>query len=451
MRTMHTLLPREQLENTLADRQSPRLADGTPLSDLIDFNRHEVSMRVLNDPELHQMELLRIFGRAWIVVGHTSEIPNVGDFVLRNIGEDSVVVTRNRAGDVSILLNACAHRGMEVCRADRGNTQIFKCPYHGWAFDGTGKLVGAPFEREMYGSWDKSEYGLRTVRVAIRHGVIFGNFDNTAAPLDEWMGEFLWYFDSMYGRAELEAIHAQPPRMQMAVNWKAGAEQQSGDSYHVATLHRAMMELGMNPSPPDDPKSHALYRYGVSSLEGHGIICLESAYEVFKAVPAPEPFPVGWFVAGQMFPGGFVMGNASRGAAGLTTTNQFADQPIIHSAMIGGFTPRGPNAFDQWLLQLIEKDAPQPVRDAVRQQATLAAIVADDFEAWQSMGRNAKGAMARQQTIKYNALLGSNNPPEWPGPALVHKGFGKDDLQWHFWLRWYDMMTQPLPAKTAAK
>src|SRR5271154_24397 len=81
-------------EANLAKRPSPILSDGTPLSSLIDLEKREVKLRVLNDPELHRMELQRVFARSWIIVGHVSEIPNAGDYVKRYIGEDQVVVTR---------------------------------------------------------------------------------------------------------------------------------------------------------------------------------------------------------------------------------------------------------------------------------------------------------------------------------------------------------------------
>jgi len=68
------------------------------------------------------------------------------------MGEDRVIVTRNAEGEIAVLLNVCSHRGFEVCRADHGNTHSFKCPYHGWAFDTSGNLLGAPLDKEMYGN-----------------------------------------------------------------------------------------------------------------------------------------------------------------------------------------------------------------------------------------------------------------------------------------------------------
>src|SRR3979409_47981 len=185
--------------DSLAGRTGPVLRDGTTLRDLIDLDRREVAMRVLADPELYRLELQRIFARAWVGVAHVSELTNVCDFVVRHIGEDRVIVTRTFGGDVSVLLNVCAHRGFELCAAEEGNAASFKCPYHGWAFDGFGNLLGAPLEKEMYNNWDKSRYGLRRERgaagVGVGAGIVFGTFDTSDVPLDEWLGDARWYID----------------------------------------------------------------------------------------------------------------------------------------------------------------------------------------------------------------------------------------------------------------
>ena len=107
-------------ESKLAQRKGPRLADGKYMGDLIDLEKREVAMRVYSDPEIYQFELDRIFNRSWLKVGHVSEIPNPGDYMLSYMGEDSVIVIRGRDNQVRILLNVCSHRGMEVCWGARG-------------------------------------------------------------------------------------------------------------------------------------------------------------------------------------------------------------------------------------------------------------------------------------------------------------------------------------------
>jgi len=105
----------------------PTLSDGTKVVDLVNVNTREVQMRALSDPELYELEMERIFGKIWVFLGHESEIPNSGDFVTRDMGSDSVLVTRDKSGEVHVLLNLCTHRGMRVSTLDAGNTQIHTC------------------------------------------------------------------------------------------------------------------------------------------------------------------------------------------------------------------------------------------------------------------------------------------------------------------------------------
>src|SRR5258707_15167725 len=74
---------------------SPVLSDGIKVADLISPNTREVQMRALSDPEIYELEMQRIFGKVWLLLGHESEIPQPGDFVVRDMGSDSVIVSRD--------------------------------------------------------------------------------------------------------------------------------------------------------------------------------------------------------------------------------------------------------------------------------------------------------------------------------------------------------------------
>src|SRR5207237_389899 len=130
-------------EEGLAARSSTRTV--RDIDDLLQAERpRTLAGRVHTDPELFDLELKRIFDRARAYVAHTSEIPAQGDFVARYVGADPVIVTRDRSGAVNVLLNVCSHRGGKPCPVDRGNATRFTCPYHGWIYENTGRLVGVP-------------------------------------------------------------------------------------------------------------------------------------------------------------------------------------------------------------------------------------------------------------------------------------------------------------------
>src|ERR1700749_987665 len=120
----------------------PILSDGTKIADLINLETREVSMRVLSDPEGYKIEMERIFAKTWLLLGHDTEVPNSGDFVIRDMGEDQVIVSRDRKGEVHVMLNVCPHRGMRICMGEEGNAQMHRCVYHGWAFRPDGSFMG---------------------------------------------------------------------------------------------------------------------------------------------------------------------------------------------------------------------------------------------------------------------------------------------------------------------
>src|SRR5262249_59618042 len=115
-------------------RNSPLMRNGhaRDVAGLIEPGR--VHRDVYTDPELFELEMERIFGRAWLFVGHTSQVPQPGDYITTDLGRQPVVMTRHRDGSVHVLLNRCTHRGAKVVNERKGNAPRLVCCYHGWSF-----------------------------------------------------------------------------------------------------------------------------------------------------------------------------------------------------------------------------------------------------------------------------------------------------------------------------
>jgi phenylpropionate dioxygenase-like ring-hydroxylating dioxygenase large terminal subunit len=157
----------------------------------VDRQKGLVGRQIFSDPSIYEMELERIFARAWQFVCHESQIPNAGDFFQSYIGEDRVICVRDKEGGVNVLLNSCRHRGNSVCRADSGHASSFMCAYHGWTYDLKGDLVGVPgFKEVYYEELDREHWGLgKAAQVTSYKGFVFATLDAEAVPLEEYLGD----------------------------------------------------------------------------------------------------------------------------------------------------------------------------------------------------------------------------------------------------------------------
>ena len=100
---------------------------------------------VYTDAEVFQLEMERLWSRTWIYVGHTSQIPDAGDFLTLDVATQPVIVVRHSDDSVRVLLNRCAHKGTKVVYDTAGNAgKTFRCPYHAWTYRTDGTLLQVP-------------------------------------------------------------------------------------------------------------------------------------------------------------------------------------------------------------------------------------------------------------------------------------------------------------------
>ncbi len=143
---------------------------------------------VYSDPEVYALEQTRIFsGAYWDYVALEAEIPKPGDFVRSHRRRSPVVVVRDRLGDINVMLNRCAHRGVQFCRRDGATRSEFMCPYHQWTYDLRAILHGVPFRRGVHGQGGMPEdfdpRGARADRLGWRAATasMFASFDSDRA------------------------------------------------------------------------------------------------------------------------------------------------------------------------------------------------------------------------------------------------------------------------------
>ena len=167
------------------------LGNRREMLEMVDTEKGVVDRRIFSDQDIYELELERIFARAWNFMAHDSQIPNPGDFFMTFIGEDRVIVVRDTDGNPQVLVNTCRHRGNAICRAEEGHATSFMCTYHGWTYDLKGALVGVPGFKEVYHEeLDRENWGLiKAAQVDTYKGFIFATMDSEAPSFQEYLGD----------------------------------------------------------------------------------------------------------------------------------------------------------------------------------------------------------------------------------------------------------------------
>src|SRR6184192_2513656 len=129
--------------------------------------------RYYTSPEIYAEEQERIFTERWVCAGRAAEIPEAGDYVLRRIAGESVIVVRGRDGALRAFYNVCRHRGTRLCEEPQGRfSETIQCPYHAWTYTIDGQLIGAPHMDEVAG-FEKRDYPLHPVALETWEGFAF--------------------------------------------------------------------------------------------------------------------------------------------------------------------------------------------------------------------------------------------------------------------------------------
>ncbi|MGA6969191.1 MAG: Rieske 2Fe-2S domain-containing protein [Xanthobacteraceae bacterium] len=198
-----------------------------------------VHREVYTDPDIFELEMERIFGRAWLFVGHASQVPQHGDYITTELGRQPVIMVRHRDGSVHVLLNRCTHRGAKVVNDRTGNAARLTCCYHGWSYETDGRLATVPVPEGCAADFDKAAFGLaRAPRVEEYRGFLFASLAEKGLSFEDHIGAMKGNIDDLVDRApdgEL-ALDAGMHRYVYGGNWKLQVENVL-DSYHVPFGH----------------------------------------------------------------------------------------------------------------------------------------------------------------------------------------------------------------------
>src|SRR5207249_12025762 len=144
-------------------------------------------------PAVFAKEQVEIFSKKWLLVGHQSQIPSPGDYVVQQFIGESLIVIRDKNGDINGFFNVCRHRGTRLKEDACGHASAIQCPYHAWTYGLDGRLVGAPHMDDVPG-FDKANYSLHRVNLGVWEGFIVVNLGENPMPLEKWFAPLMGKF-----------------------------------------------------------------------------------------------------------------------------------------------------------------------------------------------------------------------------------------------------------------
>jgi phenylpropionate dioxygenase-like ring-hydroxylating dioxygenase large terminal subunit len=411
------------------------------------------------DPSVHEAEQEHLFGRTWQFLAHESEIPEPGDYVVRRILDDSFIVVRDDRATVRVLLNVCLHKGMQVCRSEKGRASNFRCPYHAWTYRNTGELIGVPFHLDAYGGdrgLVKADRSLRIPRWATHRGMIFACLDPAVPDLDEYLADYAFYLGLYLQQSVDGSVFLGPQRWRINANWKIAAENFAGDSYHTPHTHASIVDIGLFREPrADKRKAGATYQAGPGAGTTYKLPTRDLASNLAHVGYPPEMVErmrQVWSPEQQSMVGeaGF-MPSASTLFPNLSIVQNWpqvdADGLVVPFISVRLWLPLGPDSTEVLSWFVVDRAAPGWFQKASYRAYLMCfgssgMFEQDDVENWTSITAMARGRLS--STILLDCTMGLTGPGgdepapiEWPGPGRAYLGFSEHS-QRDFLKRWAD-------------
>jgi phenylpropionate dioxygenase-like ring-hydroxylating dioxygenase large terminal subunit len=360
----------------------------------------------------------------------------------------------------------CSHRAAQVCSAECGNATIFKCPYHGWSYDGSGRLLGVTAERDAFTERvDKGSLGLADARVGVYHGLVFANWDPSAPTLEERLDTMGFYYDMLFGLTDSGLEVAGPPlRWVEDANWKLAVDNLIGDGYHTMTVHKSMDDLGLvqgfaDPALTqnvtsifDEDTGDGLEIFGIFPVDdssGEDAAFEQASFwmgltEDFAPQVKRRLTPTQHKVFLQGMPGvGNLFPNLSWFA--LPWPSGDTDEGMSFMLVLRQAQPYGPNQHVVSAWSLVPRDLDPDLKElqrktAVRMFGSSGMLEQDDAQIWSGIQRGVKGDQGRNRRIHYPMVRPRNE--SWPGPGYARTAFPDEMNQMNFWSRWRGLLNR---------
>ena len=365
----------------------------------------EIHSALYTDPAIFELEIERIFHRSWVYIGHESEVPNGGDYRLRSIGRQPVMMVRGADGVVRVLMNRCRHRGAIVCETESGNEKIFRCWFHGWTYDTTGRLMSISLPDGYGEDFDMKAHSLSPApRVGNYRGFMFASIGTDGPSLTEYLGEASKMIDLLIDSSPTREIEVDAGCNKTVYNgnWKMVGM----DGYHPNFVHASAVEMWQRKADTGMGATHRSNPFGnktstVTRSLGHGHAMLDLRKQRLEHYEDYEPFlrslPGGpEFIDAIIARDGEDAGRRLIASAGDPHVGIFPNMQIIHN-QVRIITPLAPGKTEVFMFPVLLKGvSPQINAQRLRQHESFygpaSAGSPDDAEIFE---RTQRGMMAQ--------------------------------------------------------
>lgn len=186
------------------------------------------------DPQIAALENEQVFANNWLIAARVEQLAESGQYVTREIAGQPIVLVRGES--IKAFYNVCQHHAAQVVASGSGCTRALTCPYHGWSYKLDGSLAVAPHFEEVC-NFDKSQHGLKEIKVEIWQQWVFVSLNETAQSLAEFFGDMYHQLDN--SNISNMSFH-QRVSYSLNCNWKVYVDNYLDGGYHVPFLHKGL-------------------------------------------------------------------------------------------------------------------------------------------------------------------------------------------------------------------
>lgn len=404
----------------------------TNIDDLIDQRQSGYSLpqAFYTDEEVYKLDVEQVFTKLWLLVGHVSQVADVGEYFLSEFAGESICVVRQDEEKIAAFYNVCRHRGSRICLEQKGKTRAFVCPYHAWSYNLDGSVRAA---RLMPDTFDKADFGLHPCHVRVFEGLIFINLSSDRPPdFETALSKMAPYFKPQ----KLDSARlVHEATLTTDANWKLVVEN-FWECYHCQPSHPEFVSVhgkdwlmamgaGFGSTVPEEANANFEEEYRAFENRakelGHPVgsftnlgTAAEDFYQVLRS-----PLAKGCYSETQGGKkAGPLMGDLKDFDGGMTHVNF---NPLVSTwlcndhAVTFTFRPMGPMSTDVHIMWLVDGDA-EPDRD----------FNVDDVS-WKWMVTG-----TQDKKITEDNQAGVNSRCYEPGPYSEMEGQLENFVQWYF-------------------